>query len=89
LVVNGMREMVEPDGQRVGRQIGREIGVGLKGLAQERTGIVVAAGQMLAQQLGHTGFAAIGDHLERIDEVLPLGRKRVNRFCSGRDFTSR
>jgi len=68
-----MREMVEPDGQCVGGHVGRKIGVGLKDLPQERAGIVAAAGQMLAQQRGHAGFGAIGDHLERIDEVLPLG----------------
>ena len=68
-----MCEMVEPDGQCVVSHVGREIGVGLKDLAQERAGIVVAAGQMLAQQRGHAGFGAVGDHLERIDEVLALG----------------
>jgi hypothetical protein len=36
LVVSCMREMAEPDGQCAGGQVGREIGVALKDLPQEK-----------------------------------------------------
>ena len=58
--------MVEPNGQRIGGQAGREIGLGLEDLAQPAA-CVVSSGEMLAKQRGHADFGAISDHLDRID----------------------
>ena len=73
LIVSCLREMVESDGECVGGQVGCEIRLGLEDLAQQSARIVSTARQMLTQQRGQAGLGAISNHLERIDEVLPLG----------------
>ena len=72
LIVSRLGEMVERDGQGVAGQVRGEISLGIENLAQQGAGIV-RAGDMLAQQRSQAGFGAIGDHLDGIDEMLPLG----------------
>ena len=41
---------------------------------------------MLAQRLGHRGLGAVGDHLDRIDEMLALGTQALEAFLFGQFF---
>ena len=51
--MSGVSEMVEPNGQRIGGQVGREIGLGLEDLAQQAP-CIVRAGEMLPKQRGRS-----------------------------------
>ena len=78
LIVSGLREMVESDGQCVGGQVGCEIRLGLEDLAQQGAGIVTTARLAGAiHSLKYDGKAFPVEPAERVRVVVRVTPARV------------
>ena len=68
--------MVQLEGQGSLLFVGHEIGLGIVDGAEQTSGIV-GPGHGFAQQRGHGGLGAVGDHLDGVDQVLCFGGQAV------------
>src|SRR2546426_10786668 len=63
--------MVEPNGQDVGCRVGHQVHFVVEDLTQQ-SACVISTRKMFSQQGSQTGLGAVADHLDGIDEMLPL-----------------
>ena len=67
-------EMVQAEGESLSLEVREKVDFGIVDLAQKSTSIV-GTGELGIEQRYHCCFRTVADHLDRIEEMLSLGKE--------------